>query len=148
MQEFLPMATEFAKNHMLMVIAWVALFVMVIYSYLQAFTSKVKLIDNPQLVSLMNNQDAVVIDVRTLDEFGRGHIIHSINLLPSDIKKQSLGKLEQHKNTPIIVVCETGMSASSSANLLIKQGFTDVYTLREGIAGWRSANLPLIKKDK
>lgn len=148
MQEFLPMATTFAKNHTLMVICWIAVFLMVIYTYFKAFTTKVKVIDNPDLVSLINNKDAMVVDLRTLDEFNRGHIIHSINLLPSEIKNQNLGNIEQHKTRPIVLVCATGMSAVASADLLVKQGFQDVYTLKEGITGWRSANLPLVKKDK
>ncbi|MFZ7142743.1 rhodanese-like domain-containing protein [Avibacterium avium] len=145
MQEFLPMATAFAKNHTLMVIAWVAVFAMVIYTYFKALTTKVKTIDNAELVALINNQDARVIDVRTLDEFERGHIIHSINLLPSEIKNQNIGKIEQHKDKPVVVVCATGMAAGTSAELLAKQGFSQVYALKEGIAGWRSANLPLVK---
>ncbi|EJS87874.1 hypothetical protein AAUPMC_14900, partial [Pasteurella multocida subsp. multocida str. Anand1_cattle] len=48
--------------------------------------------------------------------------------------------------TPVILACATGMSAGASAELLSKQGFNRVYTLKEGITGWRSANLPLIKK--
>ncbi|MCW9711057.1 rhodanese-like domain-containing protein [Avibacterium sp. 21-586] len=148
MQEFIPMATEFVKHHTLMVIAWIAVFVMVIYTYFKAITSKVKTIDNSQLVSLINNQDAVVIDVRTLDEFDRGHIIHSVHLLPSEIKNQNIGKIEHHKETPLVLVCATGMTAGASADLLVKQGFNNVYILKEGIAGWRSANLPLVKKDK
>ncbi|MFZ7283727.1 rhodanese-like domain-containing protein [Avibacterium avium] len=148
MQEFLPMATAFAKNHTLMVIAWVAVFAMVIYTYFKALTTKVKTIDNAELVALINNQDARVIDVRTLDEFERGHIIHSINLLPSEIKNQNIGKIEQHKDKPVVVICATGMAAGASAELLAQQGFSQVYALKEGIAGWRSANLPLVKKDK
>ncbi|MFU2059965.1 rhodanese-like domain-containing protein [Avibacterium avium] len=148
MQEFLPMATAFAKNHTLMVISWIAVFFLVIYTYFKAFTTKVKTIENAELVSLMNNKDATVIDVRTLDEFERGHIIHSIHLLPSEIKNQNIGKIEQHKDKPVVVVCATGMAAGASAELLAKQGFSEVYALKEGIAGWRSANLPLVKKDK
>ncbi|MFZ7306992.1 rhodanese-like domain-containing protein [Avibacterium avium] len=148
MQEFLPMATAFAKNHTLMVISWIAVFFLVIYTYFKSFTTKVKTIENAELVSLMNNKDATVIDVRTLDEFERGHIIHSIYLLPSEIKNQNIGKIEQHKDKPVVVVCATGMAAGASAELLAKQGFSEVYALKEGIAGWRSANLPLVKKDK
>ncbi|WP_032107971.1 rhodanese-like domain-containing protein [Necropsobacter massiliensis] len=148
MQEFLPMATDFAKNHSLMVIAWLAVFIMVVYTLTKSVTTKVKVIGNAQAVSLINNDDAVVIDLRTIDEFERGHIINSINLLPSEIKNQNVGKIEQHKEHAVILTCATGMSAGASAELLSKQGFSRVYTLKDGIGGWRSENLPLVKKNK
>ena len=42
MEEFMPMATAFAKNHTLIVVAWVAVFIMVIFSFIKAATSKTK----------------------------------------------------------------------------------------------------------
>ena len=83
MEEFMPMAIAFAKNNTLIVVAWVAVFVMVIYSFIKAATSKTKVIDNAEAVVLMNNQNAVVIDLRSIDEFSNGHIINSLNLLPT-----------------------------------------------------------------
>lgn len=53
---------------------------------------------------------------------------------------------EQHKETPVILVCATGVTSSTSAEILAKQGFNHVYTLKEGLAGWRAANLPLVRK--
>lgn len=148
MQEFIPMATAFAKNHTLMVVAWFAVFFTVLYTFIKSATSKVTTVENAEATRLMNNEDAVVLDLRTLDEFERGHIINSVNVLPSEIKSQNLGKIELHKTTPVIVACASGLSAGASAELLAKQGFSRVYMLKEGIAGWRSANLPLVKKHK
>lgn len=145
MEELMPMAISFAKTHTLLVVAWVALFFGTIYVFIKDGFSKVKIIDNAQAVTLMNNQNAVVIDLRPIDEFKRGHIIHSQNFLPSDISKHNLGKLEHHKETPVIVACATGTVAKSAAENLVKQGFSQVYALNEGIAGWNASNLPLVK---
>ncbi|MFY1007009.1 rhodanese-like domain-containing protein, partial [Pasteurella multocida] len=84
MQEFIPMAKAFAQNHTLMVLAWVMVFFMVIYTFVKDFTSKVKVVTNAEAVSLMNNEDAVVVDLRSIDEFERGHIINSLNILPAE----------------------------------------------------------------
>ncbi len=145
MEEFMPLAIEFAKNHSLMVASWVAIFIFVIYSFVQAAFSKVKVVNNAQATNLINNQDGVVIDLRSIDDFKRGHIAGSQHYLPTDIKNHNLGKLEQHKNKPVILACLNGLSARSSASLLVKQGFTQVYVLNEGIAGWNASRLPLIK---
>ncbi|TCP94985.1 rhodanese-related sulfurtransferase [Cricetibacter osteomyelitidis] len=142
---FSQMATEFVKNHSLMVIAWIAVFAMVVYQFFKSATSKAKVVDNAQLTQLINKEDAKVIDVRTLDEFQRGHIIGSLHILPSEIKTKNLGKLEQHKDLPLIVADVNGVSASGLAEELVKQGFARVYILKEGVTGWRGANLPLVK---
>ena len=97
---------------------------------------------------LMNNEEAVVIDLRSIDEFQRGHIIGSVNLLPTEIKNHNVGKIEHHKEKPVIIVDVNGVSSATSAELLTKQGFEKVYVLKDGLAAWAGANLPLVKKHK
>ena len=105
-------------------------------------------ITNPEAVRLMNDEEAVVIDLRPIDEFQRGHIIGSVNLLPTEIKNQNVGKIEHHKEKPLIIVDVNGVSSATSAELLTKQGFEKVYVLKDGLAAWAGANLPLVKKHK
>lgn len=148
MQEFIPLASQFAKNHTLLVITWIVVFLMTVYIFFKTATSKSKVISNTQAIALINNKDAVVIDLRSIEEFERGHIINSINLLPTDIKNHNLGKIEQHKEVPIILVDLNGINAKSLAEILAKQGFVEVYSLKEGIIGWNIENLPLVRKNK
>lgn len=145
MEEFLTQAVPFAKNHTLLVGAWVAIFVATIYTFIKSALSKVTLVSNSEATALINNQNAVLIDLRSIDEFKRGHIVNSLQFLPTDIKNHNIGKLEQHKDTPVILVDATGVVARASAEILAKQGFNHVYALNEGIAGWNAANLPLVK---
>ena len=145
MEEFLTQAVPFAKNHPLLVGAWIAIFVATIYTFVKSALSKVKLLSNSEATALINNQNAVLIDLRSIDEFKRGHIVNSLQFLPTDIKNHNIGKLEQHKDTPVILVDATGVVARASAEILAKQGFSHVYALNEGIAGWNAANLPLVK---
>ena len=101
-----------------------------------------------EAVRLMNDEEAVVIDLRPIDEFQRGHIIGSVNLLPTEIKNQNVGKIEHHKEKPLIIVDVNGVSSATSAELLTKQAFEKVYVLKDGLAAWAGANLPLVKKHK
>lgn len=149
MQDFMPLAITFAKAHPLMVVVWVLLFVVTIYTFFKDITSKVKVINNDEAIRLMNNENAVIIDLRPMDDFKRGHIVDSLNILPTEItEKHSVGTIGSNKERPIIVVDQTGMNVEKSANTLVKEGFTNVYTLQEGIAGWNTANLPLVNKHK
>ncbi len=148
MQEFIPMATAFAQKHTLLTVSWFAIFVMVIYTFYKNATSKFKVINHNEVVRLMNTDEAVVVDLRSLEEFQRGHIIGSVNVLPSEIKNQNVGKIESHKEKAIVLVDINGVSAPTSAALLTKQGFNRVFVLKEGISAWAGANLPLVKKHK
>ena len=141
MQEFIQMATEFAQKHSLLAVSWFAIFVMVIYTFYKGATSKFKVITHNEVIRLINADEAIVVDLRS-------HIIDSINLLPSEIKNQNIGKIEQHKEKAIVLVDINGVSASASATLLAKQGFNRVFVLKEGISAWAAANLPLVKKHK
>lgn len=138
----------FATNHTIMVVAWVALVIAVLLNFYKGATSKISVVDNQQATLLINNQEAVILDVRSDDEFRKGHIVESEQILPSEIKANKIQSIEKYKDRAIIVVDSNGLSAQGLANALAKQGFSKVYALKDGIVGWRAANLPLVKKHK
>ena len=77
---------QFISQHPVLSLAWVALFVAVIFTSFKTSLSKVKEITRGEATRLINKEDAVVVDIRTRDDYRKGHIASSINLLPSDIK--------------------------------------------------------------
>ena len=96
---------------------------------------------------LINREDAQVIDVRGSDEYVSGHLPDSRNI-PLEQLEARAGELEKFKDTPVILVCQTGARSSGACKQLEKLGFTKVNNLDSGIAGWRSAGLPLKKGAK
>lgn len=145
---FAQQIQQFAANHTIMVVAWVALFIAVVFNLYKGATSKIKVVDNSQATQLINNQDAVILDTRSDEEFKAGHIIESRHILPSEIKGNKIQAIEKYQEKAVIVVDNNGLTAQTLANTLAKQGFKQVYALKEGIAGWRAANLPLVRKHK
>lgn len=141
MQEIMP----FISRHPVLSIAWVALLVAVIVMTVKSKLSKVKDVARGEAIRLINKEDAVVVDLRNRDDFRRGHIANAFNLLPNDIKNGSLGELEKHKAQPVIVTCANGISSRESAEHLMKAGFERVVVLKDGLAGWRGENLPLVQ---
>lgn len=139
---------QFVVAHPILLAAWVGLFVAVIFSFYKGATSKFKTIENAQATFLINKEEGVFLDLRSEDEYRTGHIVDSHHILPSEIKNQNIHPIEKYKDRPVILVDSNGFSAGSSADLLTKQGFSKVYVLKEGILGWRSANLPTVKKQK
>lgn len=136
---------QFISRHPILCIAWIALLGAVLYTTFKGIASNVKVISRGEATRLINKEDAVVVDLRQRDDFRKGHIAGSVNLLPNEIKANNVGELEKHKASPIIVVDGSGMQAQEPANALTKAGFEKVFVLKEGIAGWSSENLPLVR---
>ena len=141
MQEYIDFLI---KNPMLSV-AWLAIAAMLIHSMVKDKISGIKSVDTQEATLLINKQDALVIDIRTREEFQKGHIINAKNITLSQIEKGTLTGIENHKQTPIIVVCASGTRSSGAASKLVKAGFTQVNNLFSGMGGWEAANLPTTK---
>lgn len=100
-----------------------------------------------QATLLINREGAQVIDVRSVDEYAAGHLPDSRNI-PIDQLDARIGELDKHKESPLIVVCQTGKSSAGACAKLQKQGFARVNSLDGGMTGWRSAGLPVKKGNK
>lgn len=74
---------------------------------------------------------AVILDVRTKNEYQGGHIKGSINI-PLQELQSKLAKLSKDK--PIITCCASGMRSASAKNILKSNGFNEVYNG----GGWMS----------
>jgi rhodanese-related sulfurtransferase len=100
-----------------------------------------------QATLLINREGAQVIDVRSSDEYVGGHLPESRNI-PFDQLETRAGELDRLKEAPLILVCQTGTRSVAASKQLAKLGFTKVNNLAGGIAGWRTAGLPLRKGAK
>lgn len=144
MQEYVA----FFQENMILAVVWIGLVVAIIMNIVKTSTAAYKEITAAQTTQLLNRENGVVVDIRTKDEFKKGHITDAVHILPSDIKANNFGSLESRKADPIIVVCKTGQTAQASANLLAKAGFENVSLLKSGLVAWSEANMPLVKGKK
>ena len=80
-----------------------------------------------------NTEGGVLIDVRTEEEYARGHIENSINLPLSEIS--AVGEIIPDKDTPIFVYCRSGARSSSAAGILKKMGYRNAVNIG-GISGY------------
>lgn len=132
---------QFVINHWQL---WLAFFVLLIIIFINEFISqkkKAKEVSAQAAVNLINDEDAVIIDLREKELFKKGHIIDSLNVKPEDFE---LPKMKQYKNKKIILVCVRGQQSPTIAAKLQSLGF-DPLVLKGGLAAWESADLPLIK---
>ena len=137
---------EFAGNNVLLVAGLVVSFFALIVYELRRKASGLIDIEAADAIKLINN-DAVVIDLRSADSFGRGHIVNARNI-PSDELDAKISSLEQLKSKPIVAVCDAGMSSRRTVNTLRAKGLESVYSLKGGMTGWTQAGLPVVTGKK
>ena len=97
-----------------------------------------------QATLLINQQNALVLDVREAAEYEKAHVLGARNIPLGELEARS-AELEKHKAKPVIVVCDDGRLSAKAATTLRKHGFEQVFTLSGGIGAWRQAGLPLEK---
>lgn len=141
MQDIMP----FISAHPVLSLLWFVLLVAVIVTTFKARFSKMKEITCGEAVRLINKEDAIIVDARPREEFRKGHIAESRNVLSVNIKNKNLGELTKHKAKPVILVCATGQTSRIAAGDFITAGFEHVFILKEGISGWNFENLPLVR---
>ncbi|MCA9398786.1 MAG: thiosulfate sulfurtransferase GlpE [Candidatus Omnitrophica bacterium] len=90
-------------------------------------------IDARQAKNIINQDDAIVIDIRDLASFTEGHIPGAKQLTQEGI--DSFVK-ETDKSTPLIFCCYHGFSSQQAAAYFVQQGFQNVYSLKGGFEGW------------
>jgi rhodanese-related sulfurtransferase len=89
-------------------------------------------ISNDQLLQLQK-AGALIVDVRTTQEFATGHIDGAINVPVDGIQETAAS---WSRTQPVVVYCATGARSDQAADILAGQGFKKVYNLTGGIAQW------------
>ena len=97
--------------------------------------SSINQMNSDELLDFIEINNAILVDVRTQDEYNSGYIESSLNIdYLSNGFSENIEKLD--KNIPIILYCRSGKRSSMSANKLSKLGFKEIYSLDGGILKW------------
>lgn len=97
---------------------------------------------NNNLISYMDakekiiNNGAIVVDVRTMDEYNNKHIGGAVLLTLDTINEDSVASVIDSKDKPIIVYCQSGNRSSQALTKLKALGYTEVYDLGS-IDNWK-----------
>ncbi|MFA9460298.1 VTT domain-containing protein [Thiohalorhabdus sp. Cl-TMA] len=88
--------------------------------------------------------DLLVVDVRTPEEFTGplGHIPGAVNL-PVDELPRRLDELSGATDRPVALLCKADRRSAKAADLLARNGFSDVHMVRGGMTAWNEADLPI-----
>ena len=97
-----------------------------------------------EVVIRMNRGKNVVVDIRTAEEFAKGHLRDAKNIPLADFATR-IGELDKSKGKSVVVVCQNGARADKAVRQLQAAGFEDVVALEGGLSAWQAASLPLAK---
>lgn len=92
---------------------------------------------------LVDNPPALLLDVRSAEEVGKGYIDGSTHIWIEELWSR-WGELPTDKDTPIVVYCQGGWRGSIATVALRVMGYTNVRNLAGGVNGWVAAKLPLV----
>lgn len=98
----------------------------------EAISSNSKTVTSSEASSLIK-EGAILVDVRTKEEYDEKHITGAVNIPLSEIEE---GNIDYDKSTTIIVYCRSGARSSNAAKKLIALGYTNVYDLGS-INNWK-----------
>lgn len=77
-------------------------------------------------------QGAILIDVRSPQEYREGHLDGAISIPDYQIKR-TLNRQVTNKNQLIVVYCSTGHRSQEAQRILENMGYTNVYNIYEGV---------------
>jgi rhodanese-related sulfurtransferase len=134
----------FAGRHPYLSLGLAALTLAILLNELAGRFAGYKRVPPAGLTGLVNRENALVIDLRPIAEFEKGHIAGSKNVQPSQFDPEHK-QLATARALPVVLVCKAGQSAGDAAKRLVKAGFQQVYVLDGGIQAWQRADLPLAR---
>lgn len=134
----------FAGRNMVYSVAIVVLTVAIAANELSRFFRSYKALRPAEVTLLINQENALVVDLRAYADFQKGHIAGAKNVLMSQFDPESK-QLASAKSLPIVLVCQNGVTVGDAAKRLKKAGFERIHILEGGITAWQQADLPLVK---
>lgn len=86
----------------------------------------------------------VIIDIRTPQEFSRGHIEGAININYFD--RTFIEEFKKYKQTDsLFLYCKSGKRTTSASTKLSTLGYKNIFDLEGGIGNWSKNNLQITK---
>ena len=117
---------------------------MLLWPLVQKRFSATKEVGTLYVTTLINKEDAVLLDVRETKEYEGGRLPHAVHIPLSQLASR-VGELAKFVKKPIVTYCARGQRGRMAGATLAKAGFGNIYHLSGGIKAWRDAGLPLEK---
>lgn len=101
-------------------------------------------VSSKEAAELIESEQPIILDVRTPQEYQRGHLPNSL-LIPVQELQKRRQELGADYNREILVYCATGNRSTVASKILIDSGFKHVVNMRGGIYDWSRKNYPVVR---
>ena len=131
---------QFLQGELLLTGTLFALIILLIVNIYSEKYRKYQVVDTNGAVSLMYDDELIIIDVREEKERKAGFLSNDLNI-PMGQVKAKMDSLDKSKN--ILVYCKSGTRSDRIADILSKNDFQKVSSLKGGFNAWLKADLPI-----
>ncbi len=123
------------KSATVQIVFYLALAVVVGWFVYQQFSSVAGLreLDNASFAEELKNKQHILIDVRESSEVASGYIPGAVHIPLGQLKDRLQ---EVPRDRSVMLYCRSGNRSRQAANILLKEGYSDVTHLKGGILGW------------
>lgn len=96
---------------------------------------------------MIDRGEVFILDVRRQDEYDEGHIKGSTLIPVQDIPEKELNESLRvlPRDKKILVYCRTGRRSTLASEILVNNGFKEVYNMNGGIVDWTNAGYEVEK---
>ncbi len=137
--------SEFISNNFVLFAALGIILALILRLEIKRALRGFKVVTPAETVQLINKEDALLLDVREDNERVNG-TIKGAKPMALSVLKQRIEELKEFAEKPVIAFCKTGNRSLEACEILKKNQFTNVMSLKGGIEAWRTVNLPVVKK--
>ena len=110
----------------------------------QATAAPAPLITQPQLLARLEQNDIVVVDVRSPAEFAAGHVPGARNI-PHDQLAARIAELADVRDKDVALYCRSGRRTLLAEETLRGAGFTKLLHLQGDYLAWEAEQRPVEK---
>ncbi len=126
--------------YVVMAVAVIAVLVMIARKASKGIT----IISVHNVKDLLKENDLLILDVRSTEEFSAGHLRGSKNI-PVQSLSLKIASLLGWKDKKVLVYCHSGGRSMAASQMLKKSGFTKIYNMAGGVSAWVGVGNKLVK---
>ncbi len=117
------------------------LFIPQVFAYSESYNN-ISVKTARKMIKKNKHSDLLILDVRTEAEYSMTHLYDAVQLSLDDLE-DSISKIEEYKDNIVIVYCKSGARSKNSSQILVDEGFSNVYNMEGGILAWIDAGYPV-----
>ena len=141
----MPQLTDLVLHHLPLFAAFAFVLLLLAANEVHGMRTAGPRITAVDAVRMINDRNALVVDIRPAGDFRKAHLVNAVNVPLAQLRQQ-LSLIAKERERPVVVYCGFGSSSLEAARILRQNGFGEVYSLRGGLSGWMSNNLPVTSK--